>query len=130
MAAAEERHRPQVLGEFAAQGLDVAGADAPETEEHHAAAALAQAGAEGIAAHVAVPRRGASDLEHVARLPDRLELELAAADGGRERIGPDRHPGAGLARHRALRGGDADQHAFVASREAVQKFVDGAGHDG
>ena len=76
VAAAEQGQRPG-RGEALPQGWHIGTAHTLETQMHHAAAALAQARAQrithdGLAVACPQPR---------ARLRNRLELQMAAADG-------------------------------------------------
>jgi hypothetical protein len=115
VASAEERdgreRRCQPLGQ--ARGVGRAQPFVPQV--HDAAAALAEAGPERVALHGLwrVPH-GRRLRQLRAGLLDRLELQLAAADGADELIGEHQHPGAGLARGRAFGGLDAHQHGILA----------------
>jgi hypothetical protein len=125
VAAAEERHGFEPRDQFALQRGRIGRGDALVRQEHHAAAALPQARAQRVALD-AVERHARAG-EQVARLLRGLELELPAADGGREAVGPHRHPGAGLARRRTLRGLDAHQHAVFMAKTR-QQLVDRTAH--
>ena len=74
---------------------------------HHAAAALAQAGAQRVAP--CFVRCGYQAGQQAARMRNGLMLQLSAANRADDRIATHGQPSARLARHRASGARDADQ---------------------
>ncbi|MCY1442285.1 hypothetical protein D9M71_586490 [compost metagenome] len=97
-----------------------------EQQYGHAAAALAQAGAEAEALKV---RRGALRFEHLPGDVQRLVFQVAAADGVEQTAGADHHLRACVARGRAAFLDDGHQHAGFATGLVVGEGVDPLVHD-
>ena len=116
VAAAEQGHGRQRARQVGAQRGRVGRARCGGSEGTTPPQHWPRLGPSGVAPH-AVDRRAAPASQ--ARASSRgLELELAAADGAGEPVGPHRHPGAGLARRRALGRFDAHQHAGLGAQRA------------
>ena len=116
-AAGDEPALRLARGEVGDRGAPV-GVDHLDDQVDLAAAALAEFGAERIAAHSALGADGAA--ERRLRHGDGAPFQRAAADGaGEGAVGMDDQPRAGLARRRAAGGGDRHHGgAAVASSPA------------
>ena len=124
MAAAEQSHGQALrIGrgfEACAQRRGASRLHCLEAQMHHTAAALAERGAEREAACGVQAFAG----QRAPRVIDGFEFEMAAADGADHgAVGQHAHPGAGLARHRALCRFDRHQHGRLA-RQAFQHRID------
>ncbi|MNZ64846.1 hypothetical protein D3C78_830200 [compost metagenome] len=105
MAGAKQGHLqrrrqplPAAFGQRAQPG-QIAPGQRLEAQPHHAAAALAQAGSQGVAL---LQRRRLGRGQQRAGLVHGLEFQMAAANRAHQPVGRHQHPGAGFARHRAL----------------------------
>ena len=85
---------------------------------NHPAAALPQRRTE----YKAAKRLTREPLQTCARSRHRLVFQMAAAYGADRHAGKNRHPGAGLARHRAFGGAHLDQHGRL-QRQPGQKQI-------
>ncbi len=84
----------------------------------HPAAALPQRRAE----HKAGGRLTRQPLQARARARHRFVFQMATAYGANRHAGKNRHPGPGLARHRAFGGAHLDQHGRL-QRQPGQKQI-------
>ena len=71
---------------------------------------------------------GAGTGERVAGDADRLELQVAAADGAMDESGADQHGRASLARHRTRGPRDRHRHGTLAAGKAVAERPDPVSH--
>nr|GEU28080.1 hypothetical protein [Tanacetum cinerariifolium] len=115
--AVDGGHAPAVVARAGAQrGQHVVqrGVDHLERQVHHAAAALAQRGAQRVA--LDARGAGAGIVQHGARQVHGAQFQVAAADSVDLAAARDQHLGAGLARAGALHDGHRHQH---------RRFIDG-----
>lgn len=124
MAAAKQRHRHRGACSRSASTGASGQRDRLIPQVHHAAAALAEAGAQRIA-----PRGRATAIHQAARLINRPKIPMAAADGVDDFTGHDRHPRPHLARAGAMHIVHAYQHGG-APLQGLQQLMDMQGLTG
>ena len=98
MAAAKQGHGRARALQPGRQAAGVRRAQSLKPQVHHAAAALAQGGAQGVA-HLRLARL---TLQAAARIGHGLVLQMAPANGANHAVGQHRHPGPGFPWGRAF----------------------------